>query len=35
MTHSPSLATNKRSTTREHLLEELKQAAVNICLVFN
>ena len=28
MTHSPSLATNKRSTTREHLLEELKQAAV-------
>ena len=28
MTHSPSLATNQRSTTREHLLEELKQAAV-------
>ena len=28
MTHSPSLATNKRSTTREHLLDELKQAAV-------
>ena len=32
MTHSPSLATNKRSTTREHLLEELKQAAVSISL---
>ena len=29
MTHSPSLATNKRSTTREHLLDELKQAAVS------
>ena len=28
LTHSPSLATNKRTTTREHLLEELKQAAV-------
>jgi len=27
ITHSPSLATNKRSTTREHLLDELKQAA--------
>ena len=34
MTHSPSLATNKRSTTREHLLEELKQAAVNFLLFF-
>ncbi|CAF4854353.1 unnamed protein product [Rotaria sp. Silwood1] len=30
MTHSPSLATNKRSTTREHLLDELKQAADGI-----
>jgi len=30
MTHSPSLATNKRSTTREHLLDELKQAADSI-----
>lgn len=28
LTHSPSLASNKRTTTREHLLEELKQAAV-------
>ena len=28
MTHSPSLATNQRSTTREHLIDELKQAAV-------
>jgi len=34
MTHSPSLATNKRSTTREHLLDELKQAAVNFILFF-
>jgi hypothetical protein len=33
MTHSPSLATNKRSTTREHLLDELKQAAVGEFLV--
>ncbi|CAF3472289.1 unnamed protein product, partial [Rotaria socialis] len=30
MTHSPSLASNKRSTTREHLLDELKQAADGI-----
>ncbi|CAF3444511.1 unnamed protein product, partial [Rotaria sp. Silwood2] len=30
MTHSPSLATNKRSTTREHLIDELKQAADGI-----
>jgi hypothetical protein len=26
MTYSPSLRTNQRSATREHLLEELKQA---------
>jgi hypothetical protein len=34
MTHSPSLATNKRSTTREHLLDELKQAAVKYLDLF-
>ncbi|CAF1027006.1 unnamed protein product [Adineta steineri] len=30
MTHSPSLTTNKRCTTGEHLLDELKQAANSI-----
>jgi hypothetical protein len=34
MTHSPSLATNKRSTTREHLLEELKSADVRFLRFF-
>lgn len=31
ITHSPSFANQKRTTTREHLIQELKQAGESIC----